>query len=279
MSVIPSGIAARDSNQGIEGLDSVFSVLACGVRLEFRAPAAILAQMSEPIVPGAEFGGRGPADAVLSVKVNHSAEGHPLYEITENGIALSVETSLKAAACVVESWAQITVATLAKELVFVHAGVVGWRNRAIVMPGRSLSGKSTLVLALAEAGADYYSDEYAIFDSEGRVHPYWRLPKLRAAFAQQAASSLLGGVLSGPPPIPIPLGWVLISRYEAKSRWQPRRLTCGATLLGLLDNTVPLRLRPEQSVRTLARAVVNAQGFEGMRGEATVFAEEALALL
>ena len=276
---MPSGIAVRDSTQSIEGLDSVFSVLACGVRIEFRVPAVMLAHIPEPIVPGAELGGQGPADAVLSVQVNHSAEGHPLYEITENGIVLAVETSLQAAVCVVESWAQLTVATLAKELVFVHAGVVGWRNRAIVMPGRSLSGKSTLVLALAEAGADYYSDEYAIFDSEGRVHPYWRLPKLRAAFAQQAASSLLGGVLSGPPPIPIPLGWVLISRYEAESRWQPRRLTCGATLLGLLDNTVPLRLRPEQSVRTLAKAVVNAQGFEGMRGEATAFAEEALALL
>jgi hypothetical protein len=279
MSVISSGIAVRDSNQGIEGLDSVLSVLAYGVRIEFRAPAGLLAQISEPIIPGGEYGGQGLPDAVLSVKVNHSAEGHPLYEITENGIVLAVETSLKAAACVVEAWAQLTIATLAKELVFVHAGVVGWRNRAIVMPGRSLSGKSTLVLALAQAGADYYSDEYAIFDLEGRVHPYWRLPKLRAASSQQAASRLLGGVLSDPPPIPIPLGWVLISRYEAESKWQPRRLTCGATLLGLLDNTVPLRLRPEQSVRTLARAIANAQGFEGMRGEAADFAEEALALL
>ena len=257
----------------------MFSVLACGVRIEFRVPAVMLAHIPEPIVPGAELGGQGPADAVLSVQVNHSAEGHPLYEITENGIVLAVETSLQAAVCVVESWAQLTVATLAKELVFVHAGVVGWRNRAIVMPGRSLSGKSTLVLALAEAGADYYSDEYAIFDSEGRVRPYWRLPKLRAASGQQAASRLLGDVLSGPAPLPIPLGWVLISHYEAESRWQPRRLTCGATLLRLLDNTVPLRLRPEQSVRTLARAVANVQGFEGMRGEASDFAKEALALL
>ncbi len=279
MVIVPSGIAVRDSDQGIEGLDSVFSVLAYGVRIEFRVPAAILAQIPEPIVPGAEFGGQGLADAVLSVQVNHSAEGHPLYKIAENGIVLAMETSLQAAACLVESWAQLTVATLAKELVFVHAGVVGWRNRAIVMPGRSLSGKSTLVMALAEAGADYYSDEYAIFDSEGRVHPYWRLPKLRAASGQQAASRLLGGVLNELPPEPIPLGWVLISRYEADSPWHPRRLSYGGTLLGLLDNTVPLRCRPEQSVQVLARAVKNAQGFEGMRGEAADFAEQVLASL
>jgi hypothetical protein len=253
--------------------------LAYGVRIEFQLPAALLAELPSPIVPGAQLDDRAPADAVLAVQVNQFAGGNPLYEITEKGMVLGRETSLQAAADVVESWAQLTVATLAKGLVFVHAGVVGWRNRAIVMPGRSLNGKSALVLALVEAGADYYSDEYAIFDSEGRVHPYWRLPKLREASSRKVASRLLGDVLSGPLPSPIPLGWVLISRYEAGSSWQPRRLTCGETLLGLLDNTVPLRSRPEQSLKTLATAVANAQGFEGPRGEAANLAQQSLALL
>ena len=68
-------------------------------------------------------------------------------------MVLGTERSVQADADVVESWDQLAVATLAKELVFVHAGVVGWRNRAIVIPGRSLSGKSTLVLALVVAVA------------------------------------------------------------------------------------------------------------------------------
>ena len=210
---------------------------------------------------------------------NYSAEGDPLYEIAENGMVLGVETTLQAAAHMVESWAQLTVATLATGLVFVHAGVVSWRDRAIVIPGRSLSGKSMLVLALVEAGAEYYSDEYGVFDSEGRVHPYWRAPKVRATSGHKVASRLPHGVLSGPPPIPSPLGWVLISRYEAESSWQPRRLTCGETLLGLLENTVPLRIRPEQSVKTLSKAVANAQGFEGPRGDAANMAKHVLALL
>ena len=255
------------------------SVRAYGVRIEFRVPAPLLAHLPVPIVPGAEQGSRGPADAVISVRVDHTADGGTLYEIAENGTVLGMEASLQAAASVVESWAQLTVATLARGLVFVHGGVVGWQNRAIVMPGRSLSGKSTLVLALVEAGANYYSDEYAVFDSDGRIHPYWRPPKLRVASDQEAASRLLGGVVSGSPPLPITLGLVLISRYEAGSRWLPRQLSCGETLLGLLDNTVPLRLRPEESVKTLAKAVANAQGFEGMRGEAADFAEQALGLL
>jgi len=251
---------------------------AWGVRIELRLPPDILADLPQPIVPGAEFGGQGPPDAVLSVRVNYSDSGQPLYEVLENGAVLGTEVSLQAAVWAVESWTQLTVATLAKELVFVHAGVVGWRNKAIVIPGRSLSGKSTLVLALVKAGADYYSDEYAMFDSEGRVHPYWRLPKLKAASGQKAADSSLGGVLSGPPPRPTPLGSVLICRYKPEEPRQPRRLTCGETLLGLLDNTVPLRLRPEQAVRTLSRAVANAQGFEAARGEAEVFARQVLSL-
>jgi len=279
MSATSPKTAIRDSKLGIETPDSVFSVLAWGVRVEFHIPAALFAELPAPIVPGAESDNQGPADAVLSVRLNRSAEGEPIYEISETGAVLCAETSPQAAADFVESWAQLTVATLAKELVFVHAGVVGWRGRALAIPGRSLTGKSTFVLALVEAGAEYYSDEYAIFDSEGRVHPYWRLPKLKDASGHESVSRLLGGVLSGPPPDPIPLGWVLVSRYEAGSSWQPRRLSCGETLLGLLDNTVPLRIRPEHSVKVLAKAMANAQGFEGPRGEAANWAREVLGLL
>jgi hypothetical protein len=268
-----------DPSVKFEECNSLLSFFSYGVKLELRIPDALLSQLTWPIVPGAEFADEGRADAALTVQAGRSVEGEARYEIAENGAVLSAVSSVEAVACAVESWAQLTVATLAKGLVFVHAGVVRWKDRAIVVPGRSLSGKSTLVLSLVERGADYYSDEYAIFDSEGRVHPYWRLPKLRAAHDQKVAGSLLGGTLNGAPPKPVPLGWVLISRYEAASRWHPRRLSCGKTLLGLLDNTVPLRCRPEESVKVLARAVKNAQGFEGLRGEAADFADQVLASL
>jgi len=267
------------SDLGTETAQTVLSVLAYGARIEFRVPAALLAELASPIVPGAVVDAQGPAEVVLSVQLSHTPQGNSHFEIAENGIFLATEHSLQAAKDAVESWAQLTVATLAKKLVFVHAGVVGWRNRAIVIPGRTLSGKTTLALALVEAGADYYSDEYAIFDSEGRVHPYRRLPKLKAAPVHTLPSRDFGRLLCGPPPRPIPLGWVLISRYEAGSSWQPRRLTCGETLLGLLDNTIPLRSRPEDSVRALAKAMTNVQGFEGLRGEAASFARQALASL
>ena len=59
-----------------------------------------------------------------------------------------------------------------------HAGVVGWRGRAIVIPGRSHAGKSTLVAELVRRGAVYYCDEFAVLHETGRVHPYRRTPVL-----------------------------------------------------------------------------------------------------
>src|SRR5690242_598561 len=74
---------------------------------------------------------------------------------------------------------QLYVADHARGWVFVHAGVVGWKGTAILIPAPTFSGKSTLVQALVRAGATYYSDEYAVLDERGWVHPYPRPLHLR----------------------------------------------------------------------------------------------------
>ncbi len=62
--------------------------------------------------------------------------------------------------------AELLTAFLASDCLFVHAGAVavGWQRQAILIPGRSFAGKTTLVKALVEAGAVYYSDEFAVLD-------------------------------------------------------------------------------------------------------------------
>src|ERR1051326_5441095 len=52
------------------------------------------------------------------------------------------------------------IAEFARKRLFVHAGVVGWQGRALLLPGRTMAGKSSLVAALVRAGASYYSDEF-----------------------------------------------------------------------------------------------------------------------
>src|ERR1700749_2073931 len=47
-----------------------------------------------------------------------------------------------------ESDLRLAVAESARRRVFVHAGVVGWKGRAILVPGRSFTGKTTLTAEL-----------------------------------------------------------------------------------------------------------------------------------
>ena len=57
---------------------------------------------------------------------------------------------------------ELHVAEHSPNLTLVHAGVVAGTGGALVLPGRSQAGKSTLVAALVTAGASYYSDEFAV---------------------------------------------------------------------------------------------------------------------
>jgi hypothetical protein len=169
---------------------------------------------------------------------------------------------------ILESDLQLGIAELAPRRIFVHAGVVGWRGRAIVIPGRSYSGKTTLVAALVRAGAAYYSDEYAVLDSLGRVHPYPKPLSIRPENGQRAkkcTAEELGGISAT---APLPMGLVVVSRYRHGASWRPRLLSPGQGVLALLANSVPVRRKPQRTVTTLIQAIANAQILKGVRGEA-----------
>jgi hypothetical protein len=168
-----------------------------------------------------------------------------------------------------ESDLRLFVAELARHRVFVHAGVVGWKGNAIVIPGRSYSGKSTLVAALVRAGATYYSDEYAVFDSKGRVHPFAKPLEIRAEgeFTQSRVSiSELGGK-SGTKPLPV--GLVLMTGYKRGAKWRPRKLSPGKGVLEMLFNTVSARKSPENALSTLRQVTSKAEVLKGSRGDTT----------
>jgi hypothetical protein len=175
-----------------------------------------------------------------------------------------------------ESDLQLYVAQMATRKVFVHAGVVGWRGRAIVLPGTSMSGKSTLVAALVRAGATYYSDEYAVFDVQGRVHPYPRLLSLRGRDgepARRCPPEVFGGRAGSRP---LPVGLIAVTHYRPGARWRPRPLTPGPAALALLANTVPARSRPAAALATLQQVVTQATALKGWRGEAEAAVEAIL---
>ena len=151
---------------------------------------------------------------------------------------------------------QLYVVEQARRRVFVHAGVVGWHGRAIVIPGRTMSGKSTLVKALVEVGATYYSDEFAVIDERGRVHPYLKPLSIRengAGRPKEIHPEALGGTVGVKP---LPVGLVVATSYREGARWRPRQLLPGRAVLALLAHTVSARRKPERARQVVADAPV-----------------------
>jgi serine kinase of HPr protein (carbohydrate metabolism regulator) len=168
----------------------------------------------------------------------------------------------------------------ARGKVFVHAGVVAIDGVAIVIPGRSFSGKTTLTRALVEQGGVYYSDEYAILDSRGRVSP-WTEPlsirkgTQRRAGERRTAESL--GFVSGRGSMPVRL--VVMTDYAKGRRFQPRSESRAAGALAMLQHALPARLRPRAALRALSSAVEGATILRGPRGEARAAAKTILRYL
>jgi hypothetical protein len=175
-----------------------------------------------------------------------------------------------------ESDLRLFVAELARHRVFVHAGVVGWKGKAIVIPGRSYSGKSTLVAALVRAGATYYSDEYAVFDAKGLVHPFSKPLEIRVEgeFAQSRVTVGELGGKSGTKPLPV--GLVLMTSYKRGAKWRPRKLSPGKGVLEMLFNTVSARRSPEKALSALQHVTRKAEVLKGVRGDTSAVVDALL---
>lgn len=200
--------------------------------------------------------------------------------VYEGGTRLARTRDVGEALAVLEAAIRRAIATGAPRRTFVHAGVVGWRGRAIVVPGRSRSGKTTLVAELVRAGASYLSDEFAILDARGRVHPFPKALSVRGPggcdrHVSRPSAEDLGG-RAGTRPLPV--GLVVLAAHRPGALWSPRRLTPGEAVIELLAHTVPARLRPAASLQALERAVTQALVVKGERGEAAALAQHLLHL-
>jgi hypothetical protein len=197
-------------------------------------------------------------------------------ELTCNGETLYRTSDAAALAAAFEDHAKIELALRARGHVFVHAGVVGWRGDAIVIPGKSGTGKTSLVEALVRAGADYYSDEFAILDREGRVHPYPVPLSIRTRGSRvETTAETLGGHTGS---MPLPIGRIVLTEFRRGGRWRPRAMSPGIALLGLMANTVAAaRQPPDRTMPVLRRVVEQATAVRGVRGDAAVTARALLA--
>jgi len=152
------------------------------------------------------------------------------------------------------------IASASRELLFVHAGAVEWCGYAILIPGRSKSGKSTLVRELVRRGATYYSDEYAVLDDQGKVHPYARPLTIRDSNGWQRPIDDRPRASDAPP---IPAALIISTSYRPDANWTPNFERGARAALPLLDNLVLARSEKLRSLRLaalLARQTVLLQG-------------------
>ncbi len=244
-------------------------VAAHGVRLGLRTNAPeLMAELTGRLPPGCRASRSTLVDELFSVWIDPS--GSRPSRVYAGGRRRARTRDIAQVLAVVESELRQCLAARATRRTFVHAGVVGWRGSAIVLPGRSRSGKTTLVLELIRAGAAYLSDEFAVLDARGHVHPFAKPLSIRGAggcdlHVRRPSAEELGARSAR---APLPVGMVVLATHTADARWRPEALTPGQAVLEMLAHTVPARLRPRQSLAALERAVSRALVLKGERGEA-----------
>ena len=228
------------------------------VRLRSNQPG-ILEQVSLP--PGSEVTPKTEPSQTFSLWVN---DEHRVYR---DARCILKTTDLNRAIRHLASELHVAVAKHSPAL-FVHAGVVGWKGRAILLPATTHGGKTTLVRELSRLGATYYSDEYAVFDDEGHIRSYPRHLSVREpAGPARSVDPVEEGFTIGREAIP--LGLVVFSRYRQGAKWRPKPLSPAACMLGMIENTVMARSRPEQCMRVLGRAAASCTAIRTARGEAS----------
>jgi hypothetical protein len=257
-----------------------FAFASHGVRLGVRVnDPALLPMLRKHLPQTARPSAARVVDRYFSVILGGSREGsrvrryHLLYvDHTLYTRSLDLDDMLAA----FESVVRLSVAELAPRRVFIHAGVVGWKGHAILVPGKTFSGKTSLVAELVKAGATYYSDEFAVIDARARVHPFAQPLGVREKGSDRQRSVPVEEIGGRAGSKLLPVGLVVVSEYKPGARWRPRRLSGGLGALALLSNTVGARRRPGPTLATLERVVASASIVKTKRGEAAAAAPHIL---
>ena len=160
----------------------------------------------------------------------------------------------------------------ARDCAFLHAGIVCHEGRAILLPGLSHAGKSTLTAALVRAGAQYVSDDIAVIDRAGRACFLSRAINLREDVARALdlpSSAHMEHLREGT----VLVNAIMLLNYRKNEAvLDMRPLSKGETILRLIANSMNGRHEPETVIRCCAAAVSQAICYEGVRGEAETVA-------
>ncbi|HXP84484.1 MAG TPA: hypothetical protein VN841_07180 [Bryobacteraceae bacterium] len=256
-----------------------FSIELLNLRLGFSASsgpaAALIERYVFPTLPR-----KPPRPEDLSFGLESDGSG---FRIDREGAEYATAAGADEALVSLQQAVDEHVVQHAAGFAFVHAGAVGVGGAAALLIASSGHGKSTLVKELAGGawGADYYSDEYAAIDPEGRLHPYPRSLLLREGRPAQhpvTPQELGARVAAGPAEIRL----VLQVPYAPDEGHIGIRVTplAQSEALHLLLKSTPQALDYHPAIfGSLTKVAARARTYTGVRGESPKAARAILELL
>src|SRR3954452_6291040 len=194
-----------------------------GVALRVCASTPDILARIEPYLPP----GRRAVDDTAARRMGIVSEGDGSFTVYDEASPTNAAGDLPLSLVVLDIQMRMHVAIHAPGKVFIHAGVVRHGGHAIVIPGHSGAGKTTLTAALVRAGASYYSDEYAVLDDDGLVHPYPRRPSPGRLADQPLARGTADWLRQAAGVHPIPLGLAVCTHYVEGGCWHAKGLPAG----------------------------------------------------
>ncbi len=195
------------------------------------------------------------------------SEAENRYQVTADD-ELLLEEALDPALMELGGHMMIHVAEYAPEYVFIHAGVVAWQNRALILPGVSHAGKSTLVAEMVRAGATYYSDEFALLDCDGKVHPFARDLRMRRPGKPDQTPVPVGQLNGRTGTDALKVALVAFTAFAEGALWAPEPVSAGRAVLELLLHSTPVQRTPARVLATLTATMRHATAWRSQRGEA-----------
>jgi len=147
---------------------------------------------------------------------------------------------------------RLNIAEYAVGKVFIHAGVVGLKGKAVLLPGNSFSGKTTLVSSLIKQGAHYYSDEYAVIDENGLNFPFPKTLSVRGITDEYLQFEIEPESIGATVGIePLPVGAIILTEFDKGAKWEPDVLSAGNGILEILPNVISIRINTKFTLQVL----------------------------
>ena len=118
------------------------------------------------------------------------------------------------------------------------------------------------------AGAEYFSDEFAVLDRSGRVHPFAKPISLHRSAPSKNESLTVEAIGGRTAEKRARVGMILATRYQRGARSRFREVSPGQGVLELMRNAYAARSAPSQVLRASRNACTGAILLRGLRGEA-----------